>query len=135
MTGYEYRTSIDDDSYNQIKLVQENKQTARRDVYVVKDSSTIARWGLLQHYETVDENANAAQITQRAEQLLKLKNRVSRRLTIDAIGDFRVMPGNSVWVETVLDDMRLSRYMLVFAVSHTIKNRLHTMKVTMEVVE
>ena len=135
MTGYEYRTSIDDDSYNQIKLVQENKQTARRDVYVVKDSSTIARWGLLQHYETVEENANAAQITQRAEQLLKLKNRVSRRLTIDAIGDFRVMPGNSVWVETVLDDMRLSRYMLVFAVSHTIKNRLHTMKVTLEVVE
>jgi len=135
MTGYDYQTSIDDDTYNQIKLVQENKQTAKRDVYIVKDSSTIARWGLLQHFETVDENANPAQIALRAEQLLKLKNRVTRKLKINALGDFRIMPGNSVWVETQMEDMRLSRYMLVHAVSHTIKNKLHTMQVTLEVFE
>ncbi len=135
MTGYDYQTSIDEDTYNQIKLVQENKKTEKRDVYIVKDSSTIARWGLLQYYEKVDENATEAQIRQRADQLIKLKNRVTRKLTIDAIGDFRVMPGNSIWVETQMDDMMISRYMLVHAVSHTIKNRLHTMNVTLEVVE
>lgn len=135
MTGYDYQTSIDDDTYNQIKLVQENKQTAKRDVYIVKDSNTIARWGLLQHFETVDENANLAQIAQRAEQLIKLKNRVTRKLTVNALGDFRVMPGNSVWVETRMDDMAISRYMLVHAVSHSITHKLHTMKVTLEVME
>jgi hypothetical protein len=135
MTGYSYKTSIAEDTYNQIKLVRENKETQKRDVYIVKDSGTIARWGLLQHYEQVDENANEAQIKQRADQLMKLKNRVTRSLSIDAIGDFRVMPGNSVWVETKMDDMAISRYMLVHAVSHTIKNKLHTMKVTLEVVE
>lgn len=135
MTGYDYQTSIDDDTSNRIKLVQENKETAKRDVYMVMDSSTIARWGLLQHFETVDENANAAQIQQRAEQLLRIKNRVTRKLTINALGDFRVMPGNGIWVETALDDMVLSRYMIAHAVTHTIKNRRHTMKVTLEVVE
>lgn len=135
MTGYDYQTSIDEDTFNQIKLTQENKKTAKRDVYIVKDSSTIARWGLLQYPQNVDENANPAQIAQRAEQLLKLKNRVTRKLTIDAIGDFRVMPGNGIWVETQMDDMKISRYMVVHAVSHTIKNKFHSMKVTLEVVE
>jgi hypothetical protein len=135
MTGYSYKTSIDEDTYNQIKLVQENKQTQKRDVYIVRDSGTIARWGLLQHYEKVAEDATETQIRQRADQLMKLKNRVTRSLSIDALGDFRVMPGNSVWVETKMDDMAISRYMLVHAVSHTIKNRMHTMKVTLEVVE
>lgn len=112
MTGYDYKTSIDDDTYNQVKLVRENKETAKRELYIVKDSSTIARWGMLQHYEKVDESMNAKQIEARADQLLKLKNRVTRKLQLDCIGDFRVMPGNSVWVETEMDDMKISRYMV-----------------------
>lgn len=135
MTGYNYQTSIDDDTYNQIKLVQENKETAKREVYIVKDSSTIDRWGLLQYYEKVDENANAAQIQARADQLITLKNQVTRKLQLDCLGDWRVMPGNGVWVETRLDDMMLSRYMLVHSCSHTIKNKLHTMKLNLEVFE
>ena len=135
MTGYNYQTSINDDTYNQIKLVQENKEAAKREVYIVKDSSTIDRWGLLQYYEKVDENANAAQIKARADQLMKLKNRVTRKLQLDCIGDFRVMPGNGIWVETQMDDMMISRYMMVHSCSHTIKNWLHTMKLNLEVVE
>lgn len=135
MTGYDYQTSIDDDTYNQIKLVQENKEAAKREIYIVKDSATIDRWGLLQHYEKVDENANLAQIKARADQLMKLKNRVTRKLQLDCIGDFRVMPGNGIWVETQMDDMMISRYMMVHTCSHTIKNRLHTMKLNLEVVD
>ena len=135
MTGYDYQTSIEDGTANQIKLVQENKKLAKREIYIVKDSKTIDRWGLLQHFEKVDEKANAAQIKARADQLIKLKNRVTRKLQLDCIGDFRVMPGNGVWVETKLDDMQLKRYMMVHACSHTIKNRLHTMKLNLEVVE
>ena len=135
MTGYDYQTSIDDDTYNQIKLVQENKETAKREIYIVKDSSAIARWGMLQHYEKVNEKSNAAQIKLRAEQLIRLKNRVTRKLQLECIGDWRVMPGNGIWVETQLDDMLLSRYMVVHSCSHMIKNWLHTMKLTLEVVE
>lgn len=135
MTGYDYQTSIDEDTYNQIKLVQENKETAKRDVYIVKDSKTIAQWGLLQHYEKVNEKSNAAQITARASQLIRLKNRVTRKLQLECIGDFRAMPGNGIWVETQLDDMLINSYMLVHSCTHTIKNHLHTMKLTLEVVE
>lgn len=135
MTGYDYQTSIDEATANQIKLVQENKATAKRDVYIVQDRANIDRWGLLQHHEKLNENMNAAQINARAAQLLKLKNRVTRKLQLDCLGDFRVMPGNGVWVETQLDDMRLNRYMMVHACSHTLKNCLHNMKLTLEVVE
>ena len=135
MTGYNYTTSIDEGTANRIKLTRPNPNTGKRDVYMVLDSSTIARWGLLQHYESLDDNLNEAQIRQRAEQLLKIKNRVTRKLSLNCIGDFRVMPGNSIWVETQLEDMHLSRYMLVHGVTHTIKNKMHTMKVSLEVAE
>ena len=135
LLGYQYQTSIDDDTYNQVKLVKDNPDTGRRDVHLVLDSQTIDRWGLLQYYERVVETANEAQIAQRAAQLMQQKNRVTRKLTLECLGDWRVMPGNGIWVETALDDMILSRYMVVHGCSHTIKNKEHTMKVSLEVVE
>src|SRR5690606_40466373 len=48
--GVSYKRSIDDDTYNRIKLVQNNKETKRRDVYVAQDSANIAKWGRLQYF-------------------------------------------------------------------------------------
>lgn len=135
MTHYNYQTSIEQDTYNQIKLVKDNNDGEKRDVYIAMDSSTIDRWGLLQYYETVDEQANEKQIEERADQLLLLKNRVERKLSLDALGDWRVMPGNGIWVETALDDVVLSRYMIVHKCSHKLENQKHTMSVTLEVIE
>ena len=51
MTNYSYNTSIDSQTYNSIKLVRPNKETGKSDVFIRKDSDTIARWGLLQLYQ------------------------------------------------------------------------------------
>lgn len=135
MTGFSYKTSIDKETYNQIKLYRDNKESGKRDVYIVKDSETIDRWGLLQFTESMDEEMNDAQIRERANRLLLLRNRVSRTLSLTCVGDWRVMPGAGVWVETSLDDMKLSRYMICHSVEHTVKNRDHMMKVGLEVAE
>src|SRR5690606_39891179 len=53
--GFSYKRSIDDDTYNRIKLVQNNKNTKRREVYIAQDSANIAKWGRLQYIDVVDD--------------------------------------------------------------------------------
>ncbi len=46
LINYDYESSIYEDSFNQVKLIKENKETKKREIYLVKDSSTIKQWGL-----------------------------------------------------------------------------------------
>lgn len=86
LTSYQFEISIDKDSYNQIKVVKDNKKTKKRDVYQVFDSTTQKRWGLLQKLVKADENQNSAQIELYANNLLKLHNRETRSLRLSALG-------------------------------------------------
>src|SRR5690606_7260787 len=88
--GYSHKRSIDEDTYNRIKLVQDNKDTGKREVYIAQDSQKIAKWGRLQYLEKVDDRLNAAQIKQRLDQLIRRKNREKKSFTIDALGDLRI---------------------------------------------
>ena len=54
LTEYTYKTDIDEQTYNSVKLVRPNGETGRADVFVARDPETIGRWGLLQLYQTVD---------------------------------------------------------------------------------
>ena len=62
LTDYTYKTDIDSQTYNSIKLVRPNEETGRADVVVVEDSENIGRWGLLQLYQQVDGDLNTAQM-------------------------------------------------------------------------
>lgn len=97
-TDYNYESSIDGETYNQIKLVRDNKDTGKRDLYLFKDSGNISRWGLLQYFEKVDENMNAAQISKRGEQLLELHNKPVQSFSVDGISDLRVRGGSMIFV-------------------------------------
>lgn len=97
-TDYSLESSIDGDTYNQIKLLRDNSETGKRDLYLFKDSANIDRWGLLQYHETVDENMNAAQIEQRGGQLLELYNRPEKTFSVDGISDLRVRAGKMIFV-------------------------------------
>ncbi len=46
--NFDYSSSIDNDTYNQIKLTYDNKETGKREVYIAKDTSHINEWGILQ---------------------------------------------------------------------------------------
>ncbi len=130
LTGYSFSASIDD-AANQIKLGRDNKDTGKRDTYIVKDSGSIGRWGLLQHFEKVNEKMNEAQIVTRAEMLLKSKNKVKKSLKLECLGDFRVFPG--VGVVLLLSDLQRDTvykgYALIEKVTHSFANCKHTMSV------
>lgn len=136
LNDYDFSRSIEQDTYNQVKLVKDNTETAKREVYIVKDSSTIARWGLLQYFEKVDESANSAQITQKAEALLKLKNRNTKSLSLSCVGSTSVFAGVGVVVgiqDLVEEGVPLNSYYIVSSCEHSFNNNAHTMKLELKV--
>ena len=113
---YEYEKSIDDNFYNQIKIVSDNEATGKRDVYITRDSGSIAKYGLLQYFEVLDKNYNPAQAKAKADALLKLYNREVETLELDCLGDVRVRAGNSFFGQ--IEDINLNRRLIVRSVTH-----------------
>ncbi|HUM44421.1 MAG TPA: hypothetical protein PKI14_15865 [Fervidobacterium sp.] len=124
---YEYQKSVDDNFYNQIKIVSDNESTGKRDVYITKDSGSIAKYGLLQYFEVLDKNANPAQAKSKAEMLLQLYNREVETLELNCIGDVRVRAGNSFFGQ--IEDIQLNRRLIVREVTHEFVP-VHTMTVS-----
>lgn len=56
---YDYSTSIDKETYNKIKIVDEDDKKSKRDVYISKSSENINKWGVLQFYEKLEKGENA----------------------------------------------------------------------------
>jgi hypothetical protein len=136
LIDFNYESSIDDDSYNQVKLIKDNKETNKREVYIVKDSNTIKQWGLLQYFESMDENANEAQIKARAEMILKLKNRVTKKLKLECLGDLKVAAGSGVVLgisDLQKEGIVINQYFMVTSCTHTFQNDLHTMQLEVQV--
>ena len=127
--NYDYESSIDSDTYNQIKLTYDNSDTGKREIYIAKDSSNIEKWGVLQYYDTIDEKTNGA-VKVRA--LLDLYNQKTRSLEIkNALGDVRVRGGSLIIVNLDLGDIKLKNFMLVEKAKHTFKDGEHFMDLTL----
>lgn len=123
--NYSYSSTIDSQTYNQIKIHFENKDTGAREIFIAKDSANINRWGLLQYTDKVELSASGAA---KAEALLKLYNTKTRTLSIsDALGDKRVRAGSSVIVRLGLGDINVQSYLLVEQVTHKFKQGEHLM--------
>lgn len=139
VTDFTYETSIDKDTYNQIKLYRDNDKSGKREIFIVNDTinegKTIKTWGILQLYEKVDENLNLAQIEQKARNMLSLYNNTKRSLKLTSIGVPNVCAG-SIFKCSIKDlgDLSLNSYMLVTKCTHKISNGVHTMELTTEVV-
>lgn len=132
VTGYKRSDSIDNDTYNYLILAQENKKTGERDLYVHKDESKIAKWGRLQHYRTIDERFNEAQVNQILMAMYDIKSRVQSKLEIDVLGDIRVRAGTSLRVE--IKGVASGLY-LVEECTHRFGGTEHTMTLELRVVE
>lgn len=127
--NFDYESSIDSDTYNQIKLTYDNSDTGKREVYMAKDSSNIEKWGVLQYFDTIDEKTNGAV---KARALLDLYNQKTRSLEIkNALGDIRVRGGSLIIVNLNLGDVKLQNFMLVEKAKHTLKNGEHFMDLTL----
>lgn len=125
--NFSYKSSIEN-SANVVKVVKSDSNAGKREVYIAKDSNNINRWGVLQHYDTLQEKENGVM---KAEALLKLRNRKFKTLSIkNVFGDVRVRAGASVIVVLDLGDVKVSNYMLVESAKHVFNNQEYLMDLT-----
>lgn len=127
--NFDYQSSIDDQTYNKIKLTYDNKNTGKRDVYIAQDSNNMNNWGILQYFDTLQDGENGAE---KVNQLLSYYDRKSRKLTIkDAWGDVRIRAGSSLIILLKLGDITVNNFMMCEKVTHKFSNNLHTMDLTL----
>ncbi len=125
---FEYSSSIDESTYNKVKLLYDNEEAGKQEIFQVQDSSKINDWGVLQYVEKITDKTGAAA---KAEALLKLYNRKTRHLKIqNCFGDIRIHAGVSVPVTLSLGDIIANTYMVCEKVRHTFQNDVHTMDIT-----
>ena len=126
---FDYTSSIDDQTYDRIKLTYDNDETGEREVYIAKDSSNENQWGVLQYFEKLQKGENGKT---KADALLKLYNQKTRNLKINnAFGDVRCRAGTMVVVQLYLGDISVSSYLLVEKATHTFNNEQHLMSLNL----
>lgn len=129
---FDYKKSIDDETYNRIKLVHDNKETKKREVYIAQDSANIAKWGRLQYFKKVDENMTSAQIKDLLDRLIKLRNRETKTLDLDCIGHWKVRAGSFVMI--YIEKIGIKEYFLVDECTHKWNEGIHTMSLKLKVI-
>ena len=126
---FDYSSTIDSNTYNKVKLVYENKKGGKRDVYIAQHGENINKWGVLQLFETLEENENG-QV--KANALLSLYNKKTRNLSVkNAFGDIRIRAGSLIPVILNLGDMKIQSYMIVEKCKHEFKDGIHLMNLTL----
>ena len=126
---FDYTSSIDDQTYDRIKLTYDNEEAGEREVYIAKDSANENQWGVLQYYEKLQKGENGKA---KADALLKLYNKKTRNLKVNnCFGDLRCRAGTMVIVQLYLGDISVSNYLLVEKVTHTFKNDQHLMSLNL----
>jgi len=124
--NFSYESSIDEQTYNKIKLAFNNEKTGKRELFIAQDGEKMNQWGVLQYFEEVQTKTGASA---KANALLKLYDQKTRHLTIqNALGDVRVRAGNAVVVALNLGDIITNNFMVVNRVTHTFRDNEHRME-------
>ena len=129
--NFAFKSDIDKDTYNRIKLYFDNKDTGLREVWQVEDTATMSRWGILQLTESVNPK-KATSLPDKAQAMLKKYNRVRQSLSIrNALGDDRVRGGSVIFIDLLIYKQHVQMKMLVEAARHTYSNNEHMMDLTL----
>ncbi|WP_283609196.1 XkdQ/YqbQ family protein [Faecalispora anaeroviscerum] len=131
-TGFDYERSIDEDSYNYIKVAKDDSKTGICNTYVAMDAGNIKSWGKLILLDKVSADLNESQLAARAHQLLQLKNRETQTLKIDCMGDPRVLGGSGIRVK--IAEAGLDLWTVVDSVTHNFSHNKHTMNLELKFV-
>ena len=127
--NFDYTSSINENTYNKIKLTYDNEDTGKREVYIAQHGVNMNQWGVLQFFETLKEGENGQS---KADALLSLYNKKTRNLSIsNAFGDIRVRAGSLVVVMLELGDIKVKNFMLVEKCKHEFKESQHFMNLTL----
>lgn len=141
LVEFNYKTDIDTQTYDQIALYKDDTESGKRKVIVVNDTmnggNNLLNWGVLQLYEKVDENVTDAQMKQKALKLLDLYNHPTRTLSLTAYGNVKVRAGSILQVNIrKMANMNINNeVVLVTDCTHKIDNNVHTMKLSVQVMQ
>jgi len=128
--NFDYTSSIDEKTYNTIKLTSDHGKTHKREVKFAKDkNNNIENWGILQYTDTFQDGENGQT---KADVLLSLYNVKTRKLKIsNALGDIRIRAGCMIVVKLALGDVNVSNLMVVEQCTHKFKGSEHWMDLTL----
>lgn len=127
--NFDYTSTIDEATYNKVKLSFENEKTGKRDIYIAQDGQHINDWGILQYFDKLQEGENGKA---KADALLSLYNSKTRKLKITkAFGDARIRAGSMPIINLNLGDIVVQNYMLVEKCVHLFNESEHWMDLTL----
>lgn len=117
--GYAYTTSIDEKTFNRVKVIYEDKRKGLRREFVAENRERIGDWGVLQ---LVSKNADAKQQTyNKARELLqRYQGRQESLVLTNVPGDIRVRGGSMVGLRLNLGDQVVDCWALVKRAEHRI---------------
>lgn len=132
--NFSFETSIDKETYNTIKLYEDDKESGTRKVYIARNEAYQERWGILQKTESINSK-KCANPAEKAKRMLDTYNFAKKSLTItNALGDCRVRAGSRIWVSlkvkdstSNLGDGKQAVQMLVESVKHKFTNDYYVM--------
>ncbi len=130
LIDFSYTTSIDEDTYNRVKLFLSREETS---CFTAEDSETMAEWGILQYTEVLTRKniLSGAASAELAEAVLSEKNRKTETLVIEDMGDVSVRAGSRIWV-CLSAESEIARTAYVSRAVHTFENGLHKMKLNID---
>ena len=124
-----YKTSIDNNSFNSIKLYFKDRKTKDISFIYSDDKESQKNWGKLQLFERAKTDFNPAQAKVYAKNLLSQKNKKSYLLEIIDIGNVNIHSGCIVNVNIY---NKINKTMIVSYCNHIIKHNEHIMKLYLE---
>ncbi|MCD8090001.1 MAG: hypothetical protein LUD81_05160, partial [Clostridiales bacterium] len=130
LIDFSYSTSIDSDTFNKVKLFLSREGSS---CFGAENSESIDEWGVLQYTEILTRQnlLSGAASAELAESILSEKNRKTRSLVIEDMGDVSVRAGSRIWVSLSADEEIAERAYVSKAV-HTFENGLHRMKLNID---
>ena len=137
ISDYTYQTDISKDTYNAVQLYHAGRKETERKAYKAEQAEQVKKWGRLQYYKRVAYTLNQAQLKELAESILKEKNRVVKRLTVENInGDMLLLAGNSIWLEIPdLAEISLQGQALIESCTHIFADGEHRTRMDIRIEE
>ena len=137
ISDYTYKTDISRDTYNAVQLYHAGRKEVERKAYLAEKADKVKDWGRLQYYKRVAYTLNQAQLKELAENILKEKSRVVKKLNIENInGEMLLLAGNSIWLEIPdLGEISLKGMALIESCTHIFEDGEHRTKMDIRIEE
>ena len=127
--SFDYTSTIDNDVYDYVQIISDDKTRGIRNVYALSDANT-AVWGRIGLNIKPKEELSEAEIKELAYKTLKKYSRKRRYLTLKgAKGDIAVRGGSVIRVKLDLGDISVNEKMVCERVKHTFFGTSHFMDI------